>query len=367
MNLRSALVKTAQVTWPLPALAVLVVTATEIAYSTGGAETRGVVVVALINLTLVVGLYVFTGNSGVFSFGHIGFAAIGAYTAGLLVIPPDQKAILQPSLPTFIAHAHFGSVAATLMGGVVAAAVAAVLAVPLMRLDGLAAGLATFAILVIIRTVANSWDQVTNGAAGLSGIPVATSKNQALVWGLLAIAVALAFQSTGLGLRLRGSREDYHAAGSLGVCVRHERRVAWVVSAFIVGVGGGLYGQYLGSFNADAFYISLTFLTLAMLVVGGITSLSGAVIGSLVISFVAEFLFRIEQGVHLGPLHIPARPGLSEVGLAVIMLGILILRPRGLTNGRELPWPSRRRRRPRAAPESATPELPPVEPQVPAP
>jgi branched-chain amino acid transport system permease protein len=365
MSVRSALVKTAHGSWPLPALALLVFAATEIAYSTGGAETRGVVIVALINLTLVVGLYVFTGNSGVFSFGHIGFAAIGAYTAGLLVIPPTQKAILQPSLPTFLAHAHFGSVAATLMGGVVAAAVAAVVAVPFMRLDGLAAGLATFAFLVIVRTVANSWDQVTNGAAGLSGIPVATSKNQALVWGLLAVAAALIFQSTGLGLRLRGSREDYHAARSLGVSVHHERRVAWVVSAFIVGVGGALYGQYLGSFNADAFYISLTFLTLAMLVVGGITSLSGAVIGSLVISFVAEFLFRIEQGAHLGPIHIPARPGLSEVGLAVIMLGILILRPRGLTNGRELPWPSRRRAR--KVPEQAAPELPPVEPQVPAP
>ena len=66
--------------------------------------TSGVVVVALINLILVVGLYVFVGNSGVFSFGSIGFAAIGAYTAGLLTIPSDQKEILQPDLPGFIAH-----------------------------------------------------------------------------------------------------------------------------------------------------------------------------------------------------------------------------------------------------------------------
>jgi branched-chain amino acid transport system permease protein len=106
-----------------------------------------------------------------------------------------------------------------------------------------------------------------------------------------------------------------------------------------MGVGGALYGQYLGSFNASFFYLALTFTTLAMLVVGGMKSLTGAVIGSLVISFVAEFLHRIEQGADLGPVTIPARPGLREVGLAIIMLTILVIRPRGITNGRELPWP----------------------------
>ena len=350
MSALRLVLRATRASWPLLPLLLLVVAAAEIAYATGGPETRGVVIVALINLTLVVGVYVFVGNSGVFSFGHIGFAAIGAYTAGLLVIPPSQKAILQPSLPKFIADAHFGTIGALLMGGLVAAAVAAVLAVPLMRLDGLAAALATFAVLVIVQTVANSWDQVTNGAAGLSGLPVTASKNQALVWGLIAIITALVFQSTGLGLRLRASREDYHAARSLGVSVHAERRVAWVVSAFIVGVGGGLYGQYLGSFNASVFYLTLTFTTLAMLVVGGMTSLSGAVIGSLVISFIGEFLNRIEQGPHIGPIHIPARLGLREVGLAVIMLAILIFRPRGLTNGRELPWPSLRRFRTKREP-----------------
>src|SRR5205823_3360592 len=196
----------------------------------------------------------------------------GAYTAGLLVIPATDKAILQPALPKFIAHAHYGSVAATVIGGLLAAAVAAVLAVPLMRLNGIAAGLATFAVLVIVRTVANSWPerpaapfvtwvqlfatglatfpvpvivrpvanswtQVTNGAAGLSGLPVTTSKNDALVWALIAIVAGFAFQSTGLGLKLRGSREDFIAARSLGVSVRWERRAAWVVSAFLVGIG----------------------------------------------------------------------------------------------------------------------------------
>jgi branched-chain amino acid transport system permease protein len=344
MRRRSHLEPVLRAVWPLPLLLLLVVAAAEIAFTSGGSVTRSVVVVALINLTLVVGLYIFVGNSGVFSFGHIGFAAIGAYTAGLLVIPGDQKSILQPDLPGVLAHAHFSTISATLIGGAAAAVFAAVLAIPLMRLNGLAAGLATFAMLVIVRTVANSWEQVTNGAAGVSGIPVTTGKNAGLIWALVAIVVAFAFQATGLGLRLRGSREDDVAARSLGIGVRFERRVAWVISAFVTGVGGALYGQYLGSFNADAFYLALTFTTLAMLVIGGMTSLSGAVIGSLTISIVAEVLHRVEQGANIGPVHIPSRPGLREVGLAIIMILILILRPRGITGGRELPVPFRRSR-----------------------
>jgi branched-chain amino acid transport system permease protein len=364
---RLAVLRTgARALWPLPLLLVLVVAAAEIAWGTGGSVTRGVVVVALINLVLVVGLYVFVGNSGVFSFGSVAFASIGAYTAGLLVIPADQKEILQPDLPGFIAQAHFGSIEATLMGGVAAAVVAAVFAIPLMRLSGIAAGLATFAMLVIIRTVANSWTEITNGAAGISGVPVTTTKNEAMIWALIAIAAGFVFQSTGLGLRLRGSREDDVAARSLGVGVRTERRVAWVVHGAVMGIGGALYAQYLGSFNASFFYLALTFTTLAMLVVGGMTSLSGAVVGSLTISFVAEFLHRIEQGADVGPLHIPSRPGLREVGLAVIMLAILILRPRGLTNGRELPWPSRRNLR-RIRSQPAPSDLPPADTGVSAP
>jgi branched-chain amino acid transport system permease protein len=196
---------------------------------------------------------------------------------------------------------------------------------------------------------------------------VTTSKNDAMTWALIAITVGFVFQSTGLGLRLRGSREDDVAARSLGVGVRMERRAAWIVHAFIMGVGGGLYGQYLGSFNASFFYLALTFTTLAMLVVGGMTSLSGAVIGSLTISFVAELLHRVEQGADISVLHIPPRPGLREVGLAIIMLALLILRPRGLTNGRELPWPSRGGFRRLRSGQPAPRDLPPADAGVPPP
>jgi branched-chain amino acid transport system permease protein len=320
---------------PLLAPLALVVFAVEVAVKLGGPVTDTVVVTGLINLVIVIGLYVFVGNSGVVSFGHIAFVAVGAYTAGLLVIPVETKAVLQPDLPALLADSSAGALPATILGGLVAAAFATVLAIPLMRLNGLAAGLATFGVLVVVHVVANSWYQVTNGAAGISGVPIGVTARQAMAWGTVAIVAAFLFQRTGIGLRLRASREDEIAAQALGVRVRRERGIAWVLSAFLCGTGGALYGQYLGSFNADAFYLSMTFLTLAMLVIGGMTSLLGSVVGVVVVTAAAEALRRLEQGTELGPLSIAPRPGLREVGLAFIMLLILLLRPNGLTGGRE--------------------------------
>ena len=293
----------------------LVVLAVAVFGRFGGPVTDTVVVTGLVNVIVVVGLYVFVGNSGIFSFGHIAFVAIGAYTSALLVIPTDTKAVLQPDLPSVLKTASAGPLTAAIIGGLVAAACGALLAIPLMRLNGLTASIATFGFLVVVHVVANSWYQVTNGAAGVSGVPITTSTTEALVWAIIAIVAAFVFQQTRVGLRLRASREDDVAARSLGIGINRERSVAWILSAFLCGVGGGLYGQFLGSFNADAFYLNMTFLTLAMLVIGGVTSLSGAVLGVLVVSIVAEALRRVEQGFELSGFTVAPRPGLREVGL----------------------------------------------------
>ena len=271
------------------------------------------------------------------SFGHISFMAIGAYTAGLLTISPLMKLAVMSQLPDFIEHAHWGSAPAVIMGGVVAAVFATVVSIPLMRLSGLAASLATFAVLNIVFIVSDNWTQVTNGSAGIADIPTATTALGATAWALLVVCVAFAFQATRSGLRLRASREDDVAAQSIGIMIVHERRVSFVLSAFIGGIGGGVFAQFIGSFNAQSFYLSLTFLTFVMLVVGGTRSLAGAVIGSLFISLVSAVLVRVESGVSLGLVEIPARPGLREVALALIMLATLILRPSGITGGREIP------------------------------
>jgi branched-chain amino acid transport system permease protein len=324
--------------WPLLAVSLIVV-ATSLVVSLGSAVLDRIVITTLITLIVVVALYVFTGLSGVFSFGQIAFMAIGAYTAGLLTIDPVVKPFLLPELPSFLAEASLNATAATIVGGLVAAAVAAVLAVPLMRISGISASLATLGVLFIIWVVARQWIAVTNGSAGISGIPRTVTLWVALLWALVVMTVVYAFQQSRFGLRLRASREDIIAARSVGIPVGRERGFAFVLSAFFSGVAGGLYAAFYGGVSPDAFFLSLTFLTVVMLVIGGTASLAGAVVGTIVISALSEALRRIEQGVDLGPLHVDARPGLREVVLAVVMIAILIVRPNGITGGREIRWP----------------------------
>ena len=254
----------------------------------------------VLNVILVVGLYMFVGLSGVFSFGHAAFMAIGAYAGAILVIPPETKEFVLPDLPGALAGVHLDPLPASLAAGAIAAGVALLLAVPLARLSGLTAGLATFAVLVIVNVVAKNWQQVTHGTAGVTGIPTSTTAEVALAWALVAIVAAWALQRSAIGLRLRASREQETAARALGIAVGTERAVAFVVSAFFVGVAGALLGMFIGSFNPDAFFLNITFLMVVMLVIGGVGSLAGAVVGTIAISAGAELLRRVEGGVDLG-------------------------------------------------------------------
>jgi branched-chain amino acid transport system permease protein len=296
----------------------------------------------LINLTVVVGIYVFVGNSGIVSFGQISFMAIGAYAAALVTIPVQQKAFLLPHLPRFIASAHMGTIPSLLLGGAIAATIGAILAVPLMRMNGIAASIATLAVLVITWVVLGQWDALTGGKTALVGVPVTTTVTSALIWAILAICGAWLFQRSRIGLRLRASREDIVAAHGAGIGVVRERIIAFALSAFIVGIGGGIYGHRLGAFSPDDFYFHLTFFTIAMLVVGGINSLSGAVIGTIVVSAIQEVLGRLENGEGVGPLHLSLRDGVTDAVLAALVLLILIFRPEGITGGREVGWPTGR-------------------------
>jgi branched-chain amino acid transport system permease protein len=310
-----------------------------VTFALGPGSLDRVVVGMVINVTVVVGLYTFVGISGVFSFGHAAFMAIGAYSSAILVIPPETKRFVLPDLPTFLADLHLEPFPATVVAGALAAAFALVLSLPLARLSGLTAGLATFAVLSIVNIVARNWQQVTHGTSGVSGIPTTTTIWGALGWALAAMTAAWVFQRSRIGLRLRASRESEAAARSIGVAVARERTIAFVLSAFFVGVAGALLGMFIGSFNPDAFFLNITFLMMVMLVIGGTASLAGAVVGTIAISAASELLRRVEGGFDLVVVQWSGEPGLREVGLALAMLAILIFRPGGITGGREVAWP----------------------------
>jgi branched-chain amino acid transport system permease protein len=312
----------------------------------GSSTLEQTVITGLVYVLATVGFYILVGNSGVFSFGHVAFMMVGAYAAALLAFPTGQKRLLLPGLPHFIATAHASPFLSCALGAAVAAVVAAVVSLPLGRMSGISAALASFAVLGIVYVVAQNWQQLTNGVSGIEGLPTTTTAAETLAWVVVAIFVAFAFQRSATGMRLKASREDEVAARSIGIGIHNERRLAFVLSAFFVGAAGGLYAEQLGTLTPDTIYLATTFLIIAMLVVGGIRSLSGAVLGSVFISVVAEVLRRIEVGSHIGPFFVRGRAGMTEVGLGLIMLVVLLRYRDGLTGGRELRWTRPRRLRP---------------------
>lgn len=312
------------------------IAATSIALSAISDSFSDFTLTTMINMAIVVGMSIFIGNSGILSFGHIGFMALGAYTAALTSIPAGQKAFILPNLPGFIARTDLSATQSVLLGGVVAAAAAFVVGIPLMRLNGIAASIATLGALVIVHVVASQWSSLTGGQTALVGVPVTTTAHSALAWALGAVTIAWLFQRSRIGLRLRASREDLVAARGVGIGIVSERLIAFVLSGFVVGVAGGIYGHYLGAFAPDQFYFHITFLTLAMLVVGGISSLSGAIVGVITVSTIQEILGRLESGEGVGPIHANLGDGVTDAVLAILVLVIMIVRPAGLTGGREL-------------------------------
>ena len=225
-------------------------------------------------------------------------------------------------------------VLAALVGGVLAL----VLGLPLMRLSGLAAGIATFAVLEITHNVLREWTKIGPGATTLSLIPESNGALQPVIGVLIIIAIAYAYQRSRLGRMLRASREDAAAAEAVGVNVHRQRLWAFTLSGALAGFAGGLYVHILGSITADSVYLELTFLTLAMLVFGGATSLWGAVLGALVVSALDSFLSQAESGVNIGfTFDLPQ--GTRLIILGAVMATMLILRPSGITGGREFSLP----------------------------
>ena len=329
--------KTARLIWPVLSLALVLVVLGAL-LSLGPMPLQRTATEAFIRLIVVIGLYIFIGNSGILSFGHVSFMAIGAYGSALLTIPPTMKKIVL-DLPPFLTALQLPTIPAALIAGTLSTIFAFVIGVPLMRLSGISAAMGTFASLAIVYVVISNWKEVTGGASALIGLPVYTDIWVALIYALLALGLAYAYQESRHGRRLRASRENEVAALATGINVRRERLIAFVFSAFIVGFGGVLHAHFIGVLSSSSFYLDITFITLAMLVIGGMNSLAGAVTGTIVVSVLGELLRLIEAGFDIGTVHLAAPRGLREVGLSFLMLMILLFRPQGLTSGREIAWP----------------------------
>jgi len=317
----------------LAAPAVLVL-GTAVLGQVASSATQVYFVEALVSVVIVVGLYIFIGNTGVLSFGHISFVALGAWTAGVLSVPTGEKPAFMPSLFGFLRHATVGNVPSLLLAAVAGGVFALVVGLPLMRLTGLAAGIATFAVLEITNNILQYYEKIGPGQNTFSAVPETTGVWQAAVGALVAVAAAFVYQHSRFGRMLRAVREDAPAAAAAGISIYRQRLGAFVLSGLVAGFAGGLEVHLLPLSYRDL-YLDLTFLTLAMLVIGGVSSLWGAVVGALAISALDSFFASAENGVGIpgGTLTVPA--GTRVIVEGVLMALILIVRPSGLTGGRE--------------------------------
>ena len=296
---------------------------------------------ALVSVSMVVALYVFVGNSGVLSFGHISFVAIGAWAAGVLSVPVAEKPATMPSLFGFLADTTVGNMPSLLLAALAGGVFALLAGLPLMRLSGLAAGIATFAVLEITNNILRYYEKIGPGLNVFSSVSETTDTVQAAVGAVVAIVVAFAYQISRYGRQLRAARDDAPAARAVGISVYRQRLIAFVLSGAVAGFAGGLYVHYL-PINVDAVYLDLTFITLAMLVIGGMTSLWGAVVGALAVSGLDSLLAEAENGA----MGVDLPSGSRIVVVGALMALVLILRPTGITAGKEVTFARLARARP---------------------
>lgn len=299
--------------------------------------TQRRVIMCLIWMIAVIGLQVFMGNSGVLNFSTAAFMGVGAYASALTTMPAEVKALFLPDLPVWLA----GMQMPTYLGPFLALALGMVIAVvigwPLMRLTGIAAGIATFSVMLIGNVVLGNWTSVTGGQTSLTGVPTFVSLPVAAGFAMVAVIIAHLFAQSRICLPLQASREDEVAARAAGTPVNRLRLLAFVLGSGLGALSGALMGHFQGTLRVETFYFDTAFLLVAMLVLGGMRSISGAVVGTLAVSFLTEVLRKVEAGIDLPfGAHLAAPAGLGDLIVAGGMLLILIFRPLGITGGREL-------------------------------
>lgn len=276
----------------------------------------------MVTVVLVVGIQIFTGNSGIISFGSVGFMGIGAYVGALLTIPIALKEKIIPSLPDFLLNASVPYLLALLLAATAGAVIAGVVGLALARMKETAMAMATFSVLIILFVVFENWDTVTRGPTGLYGIPQSTTIWTSTAAAILVVFLARLFKESNRGLELRASRTDPVAAEALGADVRLRRWQAWVISGAVMATGGFLWAGFNVAFGPRQFFFITTFALLAMLIVGGLASVSGAVAGVALLTLVSEILRRVEDIVGL--------PGMTQMIVAAVILLVLYRRPQGL-------------------------------------
>lgn len=322
----------------------LVVLAIFLYWAEGNLDGYKVQVLNLIavNAILAVSLNLIYGYTGMFSLGHAGFMAIGAYVSALLILPAAQKEvmyILEPIIwPFSVMHAPF--FVSVLAGGLVAAIFGVLIAFPVIRLGGDYLGIATLGFAEIIRVVFTNITPITNGALGLKGIPAYANLGWNYFWCILTFYIIVKLLSSNFGNTLRAIRDDEVAAKAMGINTFKAKIISFSIGAFFAGVGGALMGSLITTIDPKMFNFQLTFNILMIVVAGGLGSITGSAVGAVVITILLEWLRFVEETINIGSFEIAGVPGMRMVIFSVVLILIILYRREGIIGGYEFSWDS---------------------------
>ena len=310
----------------------------------GGAAER-LMTVMLIDAVIVLGMQIYIGNTGVLSFGHIGFGAIAGYTFAVFAIAPSEKAKRIPDAPFGLAEVDVSSTTAVLVAVLLTVGVAFIIGVGLARSGAqsgaVSATVITLALLFVTHEVARTWVELTGGERAGLFFPIGGKLDTRMpIYAALfgALIIARLYAQSRSGRLAVAAREDNLAARAMGVNPLVQQMVALLISVAVVSVGASLRVYEDGSLLPENFFFNYTLLTLVMLIVGGRNSVTGALLGVAVMTVGRELARRLGQdgfeifgiGLDGKPLDWVFRENLQTVFLGVSMLGFMLLRPKGL-------------------------------------
>lgn len=289
-----------------------------------------------INIILVASLNLVNGFSGMFSMGHAAFMAIGAYASAMLTLSASQKTIMMPELPLWLMNLTLPFPVALLTGGVFASITALLIGFPVLRFKGHYLSVATIGLIVIVRAVLDNEDQITNGARGVTGLPGYASTWIIFLTTFLCLFILRRLLQSSYGRELVAMRDDEVAAQTLGVNLTIKKISALCISAFMAGVAGGLWGHMQSVISGKFFYIDASFKLVETSIIGGMYSLSGAVMGSFLMTFLPEFLAPLESGTVVFGVQLPELYGASNLIMAGLLIIIIIFRRQGIMGYSEI-------------------------------
>lgn len=319
---------------------------------------------AAIYSLVAVSMNLLNGFTGLFSLGQAGFMLIGSYTYAILSIPTEQRdavyqyfdgGIIKFSIPDLVSQAlggilggfgesigyYIGMLIPIVLAGVLAAVVAFLIGLPVLRLKSDYLAIATLGFAEIIRAFF-LWDKlgpVTNGSNLLRKFATYETPLFPIIIAGLCVGFIVLLINSSYGRAFKAIRDDEIAAEAMGVNLFKHKELSFVISSFFAGIGGALLAMFQNSVAAANYTSNMTYELLLIVVIGGIGSVTGSILGSFLFVACSEWWLRfLDEGSFLGMTVGFMRPGFRKVVFAVIIMLIVLFYRKGIMGTREFSW-----------------------------